>query len=98
MRNLLLVLILVFPTTALAQIIGPLTSEFNSIRQNGVSSIAATGDTVWISPALDRNIGNGPEWFRPSGIDFIDEGEARVFQLKQLMILSLLALDSLRKL
>lgn len=82
MRNLLLVLILVFPTTALAQIIGPLTSEFNSIRQNGVSSIAATGDTVWISPALDRNIGNGPEWFRPSGIDFIDEGEARVFSIE----------------
>ena len=64
-----------------AQIIGPLTSEFNSIRQNGVSSIAATGDTVWISPALNRNIGNAPEWYRPNGIDFIDNGEARVFSI-----------------
>jgi hypothetical protein len=76
-----LVAILSTSYTVFAQITGPLTSEFNSIRQNGVSSIAASGDTVWISPALNRNVGNAPEWFRPEGLDVIDNGEARVFSL-----------------
>ncbi len=81
MRKFLLVFTLLFPGSVLAQLTGPLNSEFNSIRQNGISSLAATGDTVWISPSLNRNIDNAPEWFRPTGIDFIDEGDARVFSL-----------------
>lgn len=83
MRKLFILLLFVsgLNSDLYAQVIGPFTSSFNSIRQNGVSTIAATGDTVWISPALNRNIGNGPEWYRPTGIDFIDEGEARVFSL-----------------
>ncbi len=78
---LILVSFLCLSIDGFTQITGPLTSEFNSIRQNGVSSIAATGDTVWISPALNRNIGNAPEWYRPKGIDFIDNGDARVFSI-----------------
>jgi hypothetical protein len=80
-RNLLVVIFALTSTTILAQTTGPLVSEFNSIRQNGVSSIAASGDTIWISPALNRNIDNEPEWFKPSGIEFIDDGDARVFSL-----------------
>lgn len=64
-----------------AQIVGPLSSNFNSFRQNGISSMAATGDTIWISPALNRNIGNSPDWYRPTGIDSIDNGKGRVFSL-----------------
>ena len=73
--------IVLLPSSIFAQFTGQISSEFNSIRQNGVTSIAATGDTVWISPSLNRNINNSPEWFRPVGIDFIDESNARVFSL-----------------
>lgn len=65
----------------IAQVVGPMNSQFNGIRQNGISSIAATGDTLWISPALNRNVENSPEWFRPTGIDSIDNGVARVFSI-----------------
>lgn len=78
---LILVVLTSLSTQGIAQIIGPLSSEFNSIRQNGVSTIVASGDTVWISPALNRNVDNGPEWLRPTGIDFIDNGDARVFSI-----------------
>ena len=78
--NLVLLLILLSAPVQ-AQVVGPNTSTFNSIRQNGVSSMAATGDTLWISPALNRNIGNSPEWFRPTGIDSIDNGIGRVFSI-----------------
>ncbi|RNC85504.1 MAG: hypothetical protein ED557_01660 [Balneola sp.] len=72
---------LFFISPSFAQVVGPSPSTFNSIRQNGVSSISANGDTVWTSPALTRNIGNSPDWFRPSGIDSIDNGIGRVFSL-----------------
>lgn len=81
MRKLFYLLILLISSSASAQVFGPISSQFNSIRQNGISSIAATGDTIWVSPALNRNIGNAPEWFRPTGIDSIDQGAARVFSL-----------------
>ncbi|MCG8372925.1 MAG: hypothetical protein MI700_05310 [Balneolales bacterium] len=69
------------PSVGVSQVVGPSASSFNSIRQNGVSSVEATGDTVWISPALNRNIGNSADWFRPTGIDSIDNGLGRVFSL-----------------
>lgn len=80
-NRLLFSFLILFPAIATAQVIGPVNSTFNSIRQNGVSSIAATGDTVWISPSLNRNIGNSPDWFRPIGIDSIDANKGRVFSL-----------------
>ncbi len=81
MRKLIILLLLLFQASATAQVIGPINSEFNSFRQNGISSIASTGDTIWVSPALNRNIENEIEWFRPTGIDFIDNSEARVFSI-----------------
>lgn len=62
----LFIAIVLTPILGYAQIIGPLDPDidkFNTIRQNSVSTIAAFGDTVWISPALNRNIGNATEWF-----------------------------------
>lgn len=81
MRITFLIFCLLISDSILAQVTGPLISEFNSIRQNGISSIAATGDTIWISPALNRNINNEPEWFQPLNIEFITEGNARVFSI-----------------
>ncbi|MEX0720659.1 MAG: hypothetical protein WD059_08335 [Balneolaceae bacterium] len=77
----LIVLFLFIPITAQAQIVGPVSSPENSIRQNGVSTIATYGDTVWISPALNRNIGNAAEWYSPENADSVVGGIGRVFSL-----------------
>lgn len=76
---LLLFFLISIPTQA--QITGEVDSKFSSIRQNGVSSIGANSDTVWISPSLNRNIANGFDWVRATGIDSIDNGIGRVFSL-----------------
>lgn len=80
MKRILLAL-LFLSVTAQAQVVGPISSTFNSFRQNGISSVAATGDTVWVSPYLNSNIGNSADWFRPTGLDSIDNGVGRVFSL-----------------
>jgi hypothetical protein len=67
-----------------AQIYGPQNStmdNFYSIRQNSVSTIAAFGDTLWISPALNRNIANEAEWYSSPGADSVKNGAGRVFSL-----------------
>lgn len=70
---------LTLPLLIQAQIIGPVNNNFNSIRQNGVSSIAAIGDTVWVSPSLNRNIDNQADWFTPQNADSVVNGVGRVF-------------------
>lgn len=74
-------LIFGFPYLTNAQVVGPVDEQFNSIRQNGVSTIAAYGDTVWISPTLNRNIGNADEWYTPDNADSVTESVGRVFSL-----------------
>lgn len=64
-----------------AQVVGVSNSLFYSITQNGVSTVVSNGDTVWVSPSLARNIGNSPDWIRPTGIDSIDNGVGRVFSI-----------------
>lgn len=81
MRYRLLLLFFLCTTSLSAQVVGPINSRFNSIRQNGVSTVAVTGDTVWISPALNRNINNSPDWIYPSGLDSIDNGIGRAFSI-----------------
>lgn len=81
MRYILFILFLLSFSALQAQVVDQSDSPFFSIRQNGISSIAANGDTVWISPALTQNIGNSPDWIRPTGIDSIDNGIGRVFSI-----------------
>ncbi len=81
MNRYLIFLFFWISTSLSAQVIGPSNSSFFSIRQNGVSSIAANGDTVWTSPALSYNIGNSPDWMAPTGIDSIYNDIGRVFSL-----------------
>ena len=64
-----------------AQSVYSVNSAFNSIRQNGVSSIEAGGDTVWISPSLNFNVANSADWLLPTGIDSILSSDGRVFSL-----------------
>jgi hypothetical protein len=81
MKKLILLFLLFSISTTQAQVVGPVNSEFNSIRQNGVSTIEANSDTVWISPALTYNINNSSNWIRPQGIDSVDNGIGRVFSI-----------------
>lgn len=64
-----------------AQVFGPINTPINSIRQNSVSNMAALGDTLWIGPALNRNIGNEVEWFIPVNADSVTFGRGRIFSL-----------------
>lgn len=80
----LITYLVLLPLLAKAQIFGPQDSNndtFNSIRQNSVSTMAAYGDTLWISPALNRNIANEPDWFTPPNADSVNNGVGRVFSL-----------------
>lgn len=63
------------------QITGPLPSPQQSIQENSVSAMAAFGDTLWIGPGLNRNIGNAADWYLPAGADSIVQGNSRVFSL-----------------
>lgn len=78
-----LVLLILFSglliTEAVAQVTGPVPSPYNAIRQNGISNMAATGDTLWAGPKLNRNIGNAPEWYFPENADSVAGGKGRVF-------------------
>ncbi len=77
----LLIWVLFFSSGLIAQSVYPVTSPFNSIRQNGVSNILGSGDTLWISPSLNFNVANSIDWFQPSGIDSITNGEGRIFSM-----------------
>ncbi|TNE69899.1 hypothetical protein EP331_13570 [bacterium] len=70
-----------FSVNTQAQFIGPLTHSQASISQNSVSNLAVFGDTVWIGPQLQRNIGFTNDWFLPNGIDSITVKGARVYSL-----------------
>jgi hypothetical protein len=77
--------LLLIPITGFTQVYGPVNPNaetFNTIRVNGVSTILAYGDTVWISPELNRNIGNAAEWFSPSNADSVTDNVGRVYSLE----------------
>lgn len=63
------------------QIVGPVSSPYESIQQNSVSNMAALGDTLWIGPGLNRTIKGDSNWFFPEGATKITEDEGRVFSL-----------------
>lgn len=64
---------------AKAQILGTVPSPYNSIRQNGISNMAALGDTLWVGPSLNRNIGNEADWYLAEDADSVINGRGRVF-------------------
>tara|TARA_R110002096_G_scaffold28203_4_gene85626 strand:- start:10622 stop:12238 length:1617 start_codon:yes stop_codon:yes gene_type:complete len=80
-RLVLIAITVLITASASAQSVYSVNSPFNSIRQNGVSNIAALGDTVWISPSLNRNIGNQLDWYFPANAVKVIEDVGRVFSL-----------------
>lgn len=80
----IIIAFILIPFLGYTQVIGPENPDidkFNTIRQNSVSTMAAFGDTVWISPSLNRNIGNAAEWFLPENAVEVVNGSSRVFSL-----------------
>ncbi len=75
------ILISLIPVLVEAQVYGPINTSVNSIRQNSVSNMSAIGDTLWIGPALNRNIGNAPDWFVPQNADSVTFGRGRLFSI-----------------
>lgn len=74
-------LFVMIPIASFSQIVGPIESKFNSIRQNGVGTVHTQGDTVWISPILNFNVNNSADWFLPEGIDSLTDAAGRVFSI-----------------
>lgn len=79
-----LLTLLMIPLSGFSQVYGPLSDSvdpFNTIRQNGVSTIVAFGDTVWISPSLNRNIGNAADWYNPATASKVQDDIGRAFSI-----------------
>lgn len=77
----LLIGIMLLSDPSHAQTVYPVDSPFNSIRQNGVSNLVASGDTVWISPSLNYNVAPSIDWFQPTNIDSITDSKGRIFSM-----------------
>ena len=75
-------LILALPKIGDAQVVGPVPSPFEIFQQNGVANMAAIGDTLWVGPGMNRNIGNRAEWFLPVNADSVVDGRGRLFSIE----------------
>lgn len=87
MRILSCLFILLCPSLTLAQVFGPIQEATVPIRQNGVGVMGARGDTLWISPVLNRMICSGSdfsdclEWTIPENADSVLSGPGRLFSI-----------------
>ena len=60
---------------------GQVPSPFKSISQNSVSNMGSQGDTLWIGPRMNFNVGNQLDWNIPDGIDSVSAGRGRLFSI-----------------
>jgi hypothetical protein len=63
------------------QAFGPVDSRFNTISQNSVSSLEASGSTLWLGPGLNAYFEENGEIYIPQGADSVFTGRGRVFSL-----------------
>ncbi len=81
--KLLNIFLVLFAWSALAtaQNVYPVDSKFNGYRQNTISVMAASGNTLWIGPSLDYNVDNDIDWLAPADLDSITETFSRAFSI-----------------
>ncbi|TVQ01746.1 MAG: hypothetical protein EA359_13465 [Balneolaceae bacterium] len=60
---------------------GPLLDRFETIQQNSVSSLEASGDALWMTPGLNAYFENSGEIYVPQNADSIFTGRGRAFSL-----------------
>ena len=65
-----------------AQLVGPVPDRYETIRQNSVTSLDATGSSIWIGPGLNRIDEGSPDIFVPEPADSVFNGRGRVFSLE----------------
>lgn len=79
MRLLLTIVLILSPLAVFGQLRGPLFENFFSIRQNTISNIEAFGDTLWIGPSFNYNIGGTNEWLVAENADSVVNGRMSNF-------------------
>ena len=65
-----------------AQLIGPIPDRFETLRQNSVTSLEATGNHLWIGPGMNRITESDPDIYIPQSADSVFDGRGRVFSLE----------------
>ncbi len=73
--------VLLVTPVATAQTYGPVDNRFLSIQQNSVSSLEASGNTLWIGPGLNAYFEDLSDIYVPQNADSIFAGRGRVFSL-----------------
>lgn len=65
-----------------AQLIGPIPDRYETLRQSSVTSLDASGNSLWIGPGLNRIDDDSPDIFVPQSADSVFNGRGRVFSLE----------------
>ena len=64
-----------------AQTFGPVDDRFSSIQQNSISTLEASGNSVWMGPGMNAYFEQSGDIFVPQNADSIFSGRGRVFSL-----------------
>ncbi|TVR36918.1 MAG: hypothetical protein EA390_00370 [Balneolaceae bacterium] len=70
-----------FSMPANGQSFGPIDDRFNTISQNSVSSLEASGSDLWLGPGLNAWFENTGEIYVPQNADSVFSGRGRAFSL-----------------
>ena len=62
-----------------AQLIGPVPDRFETLRQNSVTSLDATGSSLWIGPGLNRIDEGSPDIFIPESRPIVYSTDAAAY-------------------
>ena len=78
-----LIVILSFPNGVQSQWLGPMNSDFERFRQNGISTVETSNGFIWVSPLLNYAPIDRPDatWAIPNGVDSLTSGKGRVFSI-----------------
>jgi hypothetical protein len=66
---------------AQGQIFGPRPEPTQGFSQNSISNMGAIGDTLWVGPLLNREIGRNGIFVIPEKADSIVKGNGRLFSI-----------------
>lgn len=80
-RHLFLTLGLLSVLPLQAQILGPRPELAAPFSQNSISNMGALGDTLWVGPLLNREIGRTNVWFIPATADSVVNGRGRLYSI-----------------
>lgn len=77
----LTLLMVLYAQSALGQIFGPRPEPTQGFSQNSISNMGTLGDTLWVGPLLNREIGRNGVFVIPEKADSIVNGNGRLFSI-----------------